>query len=305
MFNLIKKGNDLKVKRSRNEMFNLITKDNDFRIKPEKIMTYIVLIAIAIYTIFPIGFLLINSLKGQAEIINKPMGLPSYWNFDYIINAMKEINFIRAILITGFITIIAVTVLVIISSLLAWVMVRNKSKLSSVIFLMFTAAMLVPFQSVMYPLLSLFEKIGLKNIYGLIIMYCGFGTSMSVFLYHGFIKSIPKSIEEAAFIDGANIFQVYFKVVFPLLKSTTITVIILNAMWIWNDYLLPFLVIGNSKVKTLTLELYFAKMVSGQYGDPWELIFPAVLVSIIPIIIIYICLQKHIVKGVAAGAVKE
>lgn len=286
-------------------MFNSITKGNNFKVNFGKITTYIVLIVVAMYTIFPICFLLINSFKGQADIINRPMGLPSHWNFEYIINAMKEIHFVRSILITAFITIVAVTILVIISSLFAWVMVRNKTKLSSTVFLIFTAAMLVPFQSVMYPLLSLFERIGLKNVFGLIIMYCGFGLSLSVFLYHGFIKSIPKSIEEAAFIDGANIFQVYFKVVFPLLKSTTITVIILNAMWIWNDYLLPFLVIGNSKTKTLTLELYFAKMVSGQYGDPWELIFPAVLVSIIPIITIYICLQKHIVKGVAAGAVKE
>lgn len=265
----------------------------------------IVLILLAIYTIFPICFLFINSFKSQSEIVSSPLGLPNNWNFQYILNAMKEINFIKASLITLVITAVSVGILVIVSSIFAWILVRNKSKISEIIFLVFTASILIPFQSVMYPLLNLFEKMGLKNIVGLIIMYCGFGLSMSVFLYHGFIKSIPKTIEEAAVIDGANIFQVFFRVVFPLLKSTTVTVIILNAMWIWNDYLLPFLIIGNSSMKTLTLELYFAKMVSGQYGDPWELIFPAVLVSIIPIIIVYLFLQKYIVKGLSSGAVKE
>ena len=136
-------------------------------------------------------------------------------------------------------------------------------------------------------------------------MYGGFGLSMSVFLYHGFIKSIPQEIEEAAVIDGAGPFRTFFQIVFPLIKSTTVTVIILNAMWIWNDYLLPFLVIGNTTgTKTLTLELYFAKLTSGQYGNPWELIFPAVLVTIIPIVVIFAFLQKYFVKGVTAGAVK-
>ena len=151
----------------------------------------------------------------------------------------------------------------------------------------------------MYPLISLMENLQLKNLLGLIIMYGGSGLSLSVFF-----KSVPRSVEEAAVIDGCNILQLFFRVVFPLLKSTTVTVIILNAMWIWNDYLLPFLVIGNSDFKTLTLEIYYAKMLSGQYGNPWELIFPAVLVSIIPIIIVFLSLQKYFVKGVSDGAVK-
>ena len=173
-------------------------------------------------------------------------------------------------------------------------------------YLMFTAAMLVPFQVLMYPLVNILEQLNMKNLPGLIFMYGGFGVSMSIFLYHGFVKSIPTSLEEAALIDGANLFQMFFKVVFPLMKSTTVTVIVINAMWIWNDYLLPFLVIGNKQgVKTLTLELYFAKLQSGQYGNPWELIFPAVFVTIIPIIVLYIILQKYIISGVVDGAVKS
>lgn len=264
----------------------------------------IILVIMAVYTLFPIGFLVINSFKKQAEIVNSPMAIPKTWSFSYLLTALEQIHFIRGFGITLLITVISVGILVVVSSLAAWMMVRNKTKSSKVVFLMFTAAMLIPFQSVMYPLLSVFDKLQLRNLGGLILMYCGFGLSMSIFLYHGFLKSIPQSLEEAASIDGASIFQMFFQVVFPMLKSTTVTVVILNGIWIWNDYLLPFLTIGNSEYKTLTLELYFAKMVSGQYSNSWELIFPAVLVTIIPIIIVYLFLQKYIMKGIADGAVK-
>ena len=150
----------------------------------------------------------------------------------------------------------------------------------------------------------MFENMGLKNVSGLIIMYGGFGLAMSTFLYHGFMKSVPASLEEAAIIDGANVFQVYFKIVMPLVKPTTVTVIILNAMWVWNDYLLPFLVLGDSENKTLTLALYYAKMKDGPYSVPWDLMFPAVLITVIPVIILFIFLQKQIIKGMADGAVK-
>lgn len=275
------------------------------RHKAGQIVSHAILIIIALYTLAPLVFLLFNSFKSNNEIVESPIAVPRQWTLDYIKNATEQIHFLEALGVTFTITVIAVVLLILVSSLAAWVMVRSKSKLATVLYLGFTAAMLIPFQSVMYPLLDIFEKLGLKNIPGLIIMYGGFGLSMSVFLYHGFIKSVPQSLEEAAIIDGANIFQMFFKVVFPLLKGTTVTVIVLNGMWIWNDYLLPFLVIGNSDgVKTLTLELYFAKLTSGQYGNPWELIFPAVLVTIIPIVLLYIFLQKYIVAGVAEGAVK-
>lgn len=271
-----------------------------------QIIIHIILIAVAIYTLAPLALLLFNSFKSNNDIIKSPVALPDSWSFKYIIDAAKQINFFKAIGITFLITAISIFLLVIVSSLAAWAMVRSKSILGKIMYLGFAAAMLIPFQSLMYPLLDIFEKMGLKNIPGLIIMYGGFGVSMSIFLYHGFIKSIPQSLEEAAIIDGANLFQMFFYVVFPLLKSTTVTVIVLNGMWIWNDYLLPFLVIGNKEgVKTLTLELYFAKLTSGQYGNPWELVFPAVLVTIIPIVILYIFVQKYIVAGVADGAVKQ
>lgn len=265
---------------------------------------YGVLTVIAVYTLFPIYFLFVNSFKSQKEIVASPMSLPQIWDMSYLKNAADQIHLLESVGNTLFITVVAVSLIVLTSSLTAWMMVRNKTKASNALFLVFTAAMLIPFQSVMYPLVSLMEQLGLKNTFGLILMYGGFGLSMTVFMYHGFFKSVPLSLEEAAVIDGANIFQLFFHIVLPLVKPITATVVITNAMWIWNDYLLPFLIIGNNKSKTLTLSLYYAKSLSGQYGNPWELIFPAVLICVIPILIMFIILQRNIIEGIAAGAVK-
>lgn len=265
---------------------------------------YAVLLVGAIYTLFPVYFLIVNSFKSQKEIVASPVSLPAGLDFTYLKNAAEQIRLGESVFNTLVITVLSVALIVIISALTAWMMVRNKTKGSNLLFLCFTAAMLVPFQSVMYPLVSFMENLGLKNTGGLILMYGGFGLSMTVFLYHGFFKGVPLSLEEAAVIDGANIFQLFFHVVFPLVKPVTATVIITNAMWIWNDYLLPFLIIGNNDSKTLTLSLYYAKSLSGQYGNPWELIFPAVLICVVPILIVFIFLQRSIIEGIAAGAVK-
>lgn len=265
---------------------------------------YIVLGLIAVYTVFPIYFLFVNSFKSQKEIVAAPMALPENWDMQYLKSAAEQINLLPSVINTLVITFVSVTLIVLLSALTAWMMVRNKTKGSNILFLVFTAAMLIPFQSVMYPLVSLMENMGLKNMGGLIIMYCGFGLSMTIFLYHGFFKGVPIALEEAAMIDGANIFQMFFQIVFPMVKPITMTAIITNAMWIWNDYLLPFLIIGNNDKKTLTLSLYYAKSLSGQYGNPWELIFPAVLICAVPILVVFIFLQKNIIEGIAAGAVK-
>ncbi|MDR2662473.1 MAG: carbohydrate ABC transporter permease [Treponema sp.] len=268
-------------------------------------LVYGALILLALYTLAPLWFLLVNSFKGQAEIINDPLGLPEKFDPRYIFKAMEEIHFFKALGVTALITFVSVALIVLVSSMAAWLMVRCKTKVSGLLFMVFVAAMLIPFQAIMYPLIQFFDSMGLKNTGGLILMYGGFGLSMSVFLYHGFVKGVPLGIEEAAFIDGCNVFQIFFFIVMPLLKSITVTVIVLNAMWIWNDYLLPFLVIGNSSRKTLVLELYFARITAGQFGNPWQLIFPAVFVSIIPIVIVFLFLQKFIVKGISDGAIKS
>ncbi|MDR1307161.1 MAG: carbohydrate ABC transporter permease [Treponema sp.] len=268
-------------------------------------LVYGALILLALYTLAPLWFLLVNSFKDQAEIIGDPLGLPEKFDPRYIFTAMEEIHFFRALGVTALITFVSVALIVLVSSMAAWLMVRCKTKMSGLLFMVFVAAMLIPFQAIMYPLIQFFDTMGLKNTGGLILMYGGFGLSMSVFLYHGFVKGVPLGIEEAAFIDGCSVFQIFFFIVMPLLKSITVTVIVLNAMWIWNDYLLPFLVIGNSSRKTLVLELYFARITAGQFGNPWQLIFPAVFVSIIPIVIVFLFLQKFIVKGISDGAIKS
>lgn len=269
-----------------------------------KIVLYVVLTLIALYTLMPVAFLVLNSFKGQAEIIRDPLALPQQFTFEYIANAYRQINFPRAFGITAMLLIASLFFIVLFSSLCAWMITRHKRKVSNVVYLMFVAAMLIPFQAVMYPLMDIMDRIGLKNLGGLVLMYVGFGLSMSIFLYSAAFKSVPVSIEEAALIDGAGIFQIFFRVVFPLISSTTITVLILNGMWVWNDYLLPFITLGNSSNRTLVLELYYAKMLSGQYGNPWELIFPAVLISVLPMVIVFLVLQKYFVKGVSEGAVK-
>jgi len=282
-----------------------LLKRNKPNIKVGPILRVVILVLFAIYTISPLYILVINSFKSSNDIVTNPLSWPKHMDFQYIFSAVEKMNYFRAIGITLLITVLSISFIVLLSSFAAWMLVRNsKRKASKIIYMVFIAAMLIPFQSVMYPLISLFDNLGLKNIGGLIIMYGGFGLSLSVFLYFGFIQSVPREIEEAALIDGANVFQIFRHVTFPQLKGTTATVIILNLMWIWNDYLLPFLVIGNGKLKTLTLEVYFAKITAGQYGTPWSFVFPSVLLSIIPIVIVFFALQKEFVAGVSAGAVK-
>ena len=272
------------------------------RHKTGQVLMHVILALVAIYTLAPLVFLIFNSFKSNNEIVDSPVSAPSSWSFQYIVSAAQQIHFFRAIWITFVITFISVLLLVMVSSLAAWVMVRSKSILGTVLYLGFTAAMLIPFQSLMYPLLDLFEKMGLKNIPGLIFMYGGFGLSMSVFLYHGFIKSVPQSLEEAAIIDGANIFQMFFKVVFPLLKGTTVTVIVLNGMWIWNDYLLPSLVLDQRKYKTVPMAVQYLK---GGYGSvDMGAMMGTLVLAIVPIIIFYLFCQRYIIEGVVAGAVK-
>lgn len=265
---------------------------------------YIILTLIAVYTLLPMLFLLLNSFKSQSEIIRNPLAMPERWSLEYISSAFNAISFPRALGYTALITVCSLALIVLFSSLCGWVITRYKSKVSTAVYLMFVSAMLIPFQAVMYPLMNMMDSVGLKNIPGLIIMYAGFGLSLSVFLYSGFFKTVPRGVEEAALIDGANIFRIFFLIVFPLVKGITVTVLILNGMWIWNDYLLPYLTLGTSESKTLVLELFYAKMTSGQFGNPWELIFPAVLISVIPMVIVFLFLQKYFVKGVSEGAIK-
>ncbi len=218
-------------------------------------------------------------------------------------NGLTKTGLLSAAGWSFFITIISVALIILFTSMTAYYITRVKSKVTSMLYYMFVFSMIVPFQMVMFTMSSLADKFQLKNPLGMCILYLGFGAGLSVFMFSGFVKSIPLEIEEAAMIDGCNPLQTYFGVVFPILKPTAITVAILNAMWIWNDFLLPYLVIGvSTKYKTIPVVI---QMLVGSNGNKDMGALMAMLVlSIVPIIIFYLTCQKYIIEGVVAGAVK-
>ncbi|OOM79151.1 carbohydrate ABC transporter permease [Clostridium sp. BL-8] len=254
----------------------------------------------------PFYLMIINSFKSRREIFSNTTGLPETWNFKNYLDAMDKMHVISAFANSIIITVGSVVLILLFSSMAAWVLVRDQSKKSKIIFYIFTSGMIVPFQAVMLPLVKWmglihfgpFQMLGTH--YGLIFMYIGFGVSMSIFLYHGFIKGIPKEVEEAAIIDGCSKWQTYVKVLLPLLKPTTVTVAVLNSIWIWNDFLLPFLTI-NGKINTIPLAMnnFF-----GAFSKQWELAMAALIMAIIPIIIFYFFVQKQIIAGIVQGSIK-
>ena len=254
----------------------------------------------------PFYLMFINSLKTRREIFTNTTGLPAVWNFENYLEAMNKMKIISSFANSMIITVASVILILLFSSMAAWVLVRDKSKKSKIIFYVFISGMIVPFQAVMLPLVKWMAKIQIgpfKMIgthYGLIFMYIGFGVSMSIFLYHGFIKGIPKEVEEAATIDGCSKWQTYTKIILPLLKPTTVTVAVLNSIWVWNDFLLPFLTV-NGKVNTIPLAMnnFF-----GAFSKQWELAMAALVLSIIPIVIFYFFVQKHIIAGIVQGSIK-
>lgn len=276
-------------------------------------LIYIVLSVFTIIFMYPFYLLLVNSFKptnnidlSVITILNNPTSLPSSWDFSYIKNYIEMTDYFLTLGVSLFITVLSVLLQTIVSSLVAWMLVRKKSKLSNIIFLVLVASMLIPFQSIMFPLVRVMDTLSLRNIPGLIFMYVGFGLSMTVFLYHGFIKGIPTEIEEAAVIDGANLWQIYTKVVMPLVVPITVTTAILNAKWIFNDFLLPFLILGTRDgYTTLPLALYRARMVSGgSYGAGFDVLFPGILLNVVPIALVYFIYQRRIVAGISEGAIK-
>lgn len=256
----------------------------------------------------PFYLIVINSFKTRREIFRDTTSLPEKFEATNYLQAIDKMNIGSAFLNSGIIIVCSVGLIVLFSSMAAWVLARDKSRKSKILFYVFVAATIVPFQAVMLPLVKVMGKLNMEAInfnmlgtrYGLIFMYIGFGSSLSIFLYHGFIKSIPKDIEEAAIIDGCTKFQVYRKIIFPLLKPITVTVTVLNGIWIWNDFLLPFLTV-NGKINTIPLAM---NTFFGSFSKQWELAMAGIVLSIIPMIIFYFCVQKYIIKGITQGSVK-
>ena len=267
---------------------------------------FIILCALVVVFLYPIIFIVINSFKGKFFISENPFVLPTAQTFSGLtnyINGLERTGFFSAMGWSFFITILSVAVIIFFTSMTAYYITRVKSKGTNVLYYLFVFSMIVPFQMVMFPMVKLADVLSLNNPLGMVALYLGFGAGLSVFMFSGFIKSIPLEIEEAAMIDGCNPLQTYFYIVLPILKPTAITVAILNAMWIWNDYLLPYLVIGlSTKYKTIPVVI---QMLVGSNGNRDMGAMMAMLVlAIIPIVVFYLACQKHIIEGVVAGAVK-
>lgn len=274
--------------------------------KTTNAVLFVVLVVVALVVLYPLLFILNNSFKGKFFISNDPFSLPTGETFvgltNYV-NGLIKTGLLNAIGWSFFITILSVALIILFTSMTAYYVTRVKGKVTQALYYMFVFSMIVPFQMVMFTMSSLADTFHLKNPVGMCILYLGFGAGQAVFMFAGFIKSVPIDIEEAAMIDGCTPLQNYFRVVFPILKPTAITVAILEAMWIWNDFLLPYLVIGiSTQYKTIPVVV---QMLVGSNGNKDMGALMAMLVlSIIPIIIFYLACQKYIIEGVVAGAVK-
>lgn len=252
----------------------------------------------------PIAVVLINSFKGQFYISDAPFSLPNgetFAGFENYVTGIARTGFFSALFYSVFITVFSVILLILGSSMTAWYLARAKNRFSTLLYYLFVFSMIVPFQMVMFTMSKMANLLRLDNPLGIILIYLGFGAGLSIFIFTGFVRSIPLEIEEAAVVDGCNPIRLFFSVIFPILRPTAVTVAILNTMWIWNDYLLPYLVIGND-YKTLPIAIQYLQ---GGYGarDMGALMAMLVL-AIIPIVIFYVSSQRYIIKGVVAGAVK-
>lgn len=267
---------------------------------------FLVLCILVVAFLTPIFFVVINSFKGKFYISNEPFSLPDETTFAGLtnyINGIEKTGFFSAFGWSAFITVFSVLAILLFTSMTAYYLTRVKSWYTSLLYYLFVFSMIVPFQMVMFTMSKLANISHLNNPTGLVLLYLGFGAGLAVFMFCGFVKSIPLEIEEAAMIDGCNPLQTFFRVVMPVLKPTAITVAILNAMWIWNDYLLPYLIIGlSTPYKTIPVAVQY---LIGSYGSKDMGAMMALLVlSVIPIIVFYLACQKYIIEGVVAGAVK-
>ena len=267
---------------------------------------YAVLFLLTALFISPVFIVLMNSFKGNFFISDEPFSLPvgeKFAGFDNFIKGFTQSDFLSAFVNSLLITVISVAGIVLLTSMAAWYIVRVGNRFTKLLYYLFTFSMIVPFQMVMYTVTYLAFELNLNSISGIVFIYLGFGSGLSVFMFSGFIKSIPTEIEEAAVIDGCDPIRTFFMIVFPILRPTAITVAILTAMWVWNDYLWPYLVLGSGEKRTLPVAVQMA--LTGGYGNKDMGALMAMLVlAIVPIIVFYLFCQKYIIKGVVAGAVK-
>jgi raffinose/stachyose/melibiose transport system permease protein len=270
--------------------------------KAGNLIGYSILILLLIYWLFPLFIAILNSFKTNGELLTNVLSLPKEFQFDNYIRTFEKMNYTRSLMNTVIVASIGVSLMILFSAMAGWRLARTKTKLSTFIFGLFVFSMLVPFSSIMIPLYKTMLLFNMNNsLMGLGLVYAGLGVSMAIFLYHGFVKSIPKEIEESALMDGCRPFQIFIYIIFPLLKPVTVTVSITNVLWIWNDFLLPLIALSDNEKYTLLLS---TNTLFGQYSSDWGAILSALILAAIPVIVFYVIFQKSILKGIAEGATK-
>jgi raffinose/stachyose/melibiose transport system permease protein len=277
---------------------------NEKKITTGNIISLIFLFIISLLFIAPILLVLLNSFKGKLYVLNSPFAFPaaeSFVGFSNYLHGMIATGFLPAFGWSLFITVFSVAAIVLFSAMTAWYITRSLLKFCKALYFIFVFAMIVPFQMVMFPLTTVATTLHLDNPLGILLVYLGFGSAQAVFLYSGFVKSVPVAVEEAAVIDGCTPIKAFFSVIFPMLAPIAITVPILNAMWIWNDFLLPYLLIG-SEYRTIPVAVQYLR---GGYGSiDWGYMMAVIIMAVIPIIAFYFTCQRYIIEGVTAGSVK-
>lgn len=259
---------------------------------------------LAVLYAFPFAIVLLNSVKTARQARQEPLALPTEWLWENFLEAADRMRYWEALTNSLIVTVLSVAAIILTSSMLAYYLSRSKTKFSAITFLVLVASMIVPFQALMIPFVGLFGERGLGlpgNQFTIAFFYVGFGVALSTFLYHGFITNIPVELDEAAGMDGASAFRTFRSIIFPMLGPVTATVAIINALWIWNDFLLPSVVLVENETKTLPLRTF---VFFGNYTSDYGLAMAGLVLSIIPIVVFYFVMQKRIIAGISAGAVK-
>lgn len=264
------------------------------------LVTVIISVFLGFIWLYPFIIILINSLKNRAAVFSNPLSLPHIYLRNYPA-AFKALDFVSSFFNSLFITVASVALITVLSAMAAYALARVKRKTSSIIYYLCAGTMLIPFQSIMIPLVTIFGRLDFLNRFSLIIMNTGLALSLSIILYYGAFLGVPRTLDEAAILDGASTFKAFFKIIMPAVSPMTGTVIILNAMKIWNDYLLPSLVINKAGMYTLPLRMYYF---FGETNSQWELALAGLVLAIIPVIILFILLQKQIMESATEGAIK-
>jgi raffinose/stachyose/melibiose transport system permease protein len=277
---------------------NIMVEKNKKPVSPFETMLTIVLAVFAVFFIYPMIFVVLNSFRANADIIINPAGLPLKPFFGNYIQAWKEMEFPKVFLNTFLITVVGTAGIIFTSAMCAYALARSNTKISWILYVFFSFSLVIPFQIIMVPTGVLASDLHLMNVPGIIPMYWGLGCPTAIFMLHGFIKSVPRELEESAAIDGAGKFYIFFRIVVPLLKTIIATIAVIDALWLWNDFLLPLIVIKQGTIQLAQMKF------NGQFMKEYGPMTASLTISSIPIIVFYLSLQKYIIKGIAAGAVK-